>query len=335
MVNAQELVIIPKLRKVLDSLIAKRKPAEGPLDATVMATFTTDEVCSRYLRANDLDYDKGAKQLYETLCFRSVEKPHLIAAQDVMPSLETGKMFECGADRSGHPVIYLRTGLDGASDSSVKIKHLLYILEHTLRGLEIQARTGVATDGKWVLIIDFGYSKSQKAAGKKFSMSDISVGKKMVHILGTHYPERLAKCVFVRPSGGFVAFWNLFVKPFVAKKTVDKMVFLRNLHTNYDASQHDHDHDHDRDHHLNHAGNGSAEAPQQEAVAEEQKQMEKPENMVLNDKQEAEQGIFLQLIAKEQLLRDYGGEKEFRYSVQSVISDIEDRQNRLKSLASS
>jgi hypothetical protein len=219
-INISEKNILPKMREHYQQVRSKNKKEAVKIDADVESSILADDaLCVRYLRANELDYEDGAKQLFESVVFRSVEHPDRITAEQIESSLATGKMFEYGLSKLGNPVIYLRTGLDGASTSEAKIQHLLYCLEHTLR---------LGRD-RWLLIIDFGYVKDHPEQKGKFSMADIAVGKRMVSLLGTHYPERLQKCYFVRPSGAFHGFYSMCVKPFLAKKTAEKMVFLKEM----------------------------------------------------------------------------------------------------------
>ena len=124
----------------------------------------------------------------------------------------TGKMYRNGFDQHGRPVAYMRPRLENTKDWDNQVRHLVYTMERLVDSMDPAA--GVES---WVWIFDFH--------GMSYSTSvPISIGRQIVDILGTSYPERLGVAYMVDAPYIFSFFWAA-ISPLLHPVTKSKVKF--------------------------------------------------------------------------------------------------------------
>src|SRR5579871_4446538 len=130
-----------------------------------------------------------------------------------------------GFDFMSRPCLYLIPARQNTNPSPLQVQQLVYSLE---RAIDMMPQ-GVET---LALLVDFKHSSSSKnpSAG---------TGIQVLHILQTHYPERLGKALVINcvasafitltvvPS--FVKIFFKLISPFIDPNTREKLKFNENL----------------------------------------------------------------------------------------------------------
>lgn len=157
----------------------------GPLTDAERFWLTRDCLL-RYLRATKWDQRDAEKRLLDTLTWRreyGVED--VLTWEHISPENETGKQFLVGFDKEGRPCHYLNPGRQNTDVSPRQNQHFIFMLE---RVIELMP-AGVETIA---LLINFKQSKS-----RKYTAPGIGQGRDVLHMLQTHYPERLGKALII------------------------------------------------------------------------------------------------------------------------------------------
>lgn len=194
-----------------ESKVKEFKVAIGPLSGRSLQ-YCTDACFMRYLEARNWNVDKAKKMLEDSLKWRSTYKPEEIRWGEVAVEGETGKLFRASFhDRHGRSVLILRPGLQNTASIDNQMRHLVYLIENAILNLpEGQEQMS------W--LIDFtGWSLSNSVP--------VKAARETIHILQSHYPERLAIAFLYNPPRIFEAFWKV-VKYFLDPKTFQKVKFV-------------------------------------------------------------------------------------------------------------
>ncbi|XP_044511080.1 phosphatidylinositol transfer protein 3 [Mangifera indica] len=194
-----------------ESKVKEFKVAIGPLSGRSLQ-YCTDACFMRYLEARNWNVDKAKKMLEDSLKWRSTYKPEEIRWGEVAVEGETGKLFRASFhDRHGRSVLILRPGLQNTASIDNQMRHLVYLIENAILNLpEGQEQMS------W--LIDFtGWSLSNSVP--------VKTARETIHILQSHYPERLALAFLYNPPRIFEAFWKV-VKYFLDPKTFQKVKFV-------------------------------------------------------------------------------------------------------------
>lgn len=132
-----------------------------------------------------------------------------------------GKLYVRGYTQQGRALLYMRGDLEQTHHQLNNMRHLVWNLEKAIACTKRKSQTiaGVSKMGleKIVLIQDFTNFSLAKAP-------PLSVSQHTLHILQSHYPERVHKIVCFNAPFMFKAFWAM-VKPFVDATTKQKIVF--------------------------------------------------------------------------------------------------------------
>lgn len=194
------------------------KDMDGPRSPITSAerSFLTKECFLRYLRATKWIVDDCIKRLESTLAWRrefGVDPETSLTAEQTSHENETGKEVLLGFDNDSRPCLYLKPGRQNTKPSHSQVQHLVYMLE---RSIDLMP----AGQDQLALLIDFKPTKFSKG-GK---LPSISMGREVLHILQTHYPERLGKALLTN----IPMLANIFLKmihPFIDPMTREKLVF--------------------------------------------------------------------------------------------------------------
>mmetsp|Transcript_8629 Transcript_8629/g.23679 ORF Transcript_8629/g.23679 Transcript_8629/m.23679 type:complete len:317 (-) Transcript_8629:45-995(-) len=169
----------------------------------------------RYARARNCDAEKARAMLEDTLHWRKhfgADEVHTKRAE-LRHEGETGKTFVADfLDREGRPVIIMRPANENTRSHGPAIQHLVYTLE---RAISLMREDGPQ---KLVLLIDYkGYSLRNAPAMK--------TSRETLHILQSHYPERLGKAMCVDAPWLFSSVYNA-LQPFIDPETKKKIAFV-------------------------------------------------------------------------------------------------------------
>ncbi|KAI0024408.1 cral trio domain-containing protein [Xylariomycetidae sp. FL0641] len=187
----------------------------GPLtDSEKM--WLTRECLLRYLRATKWQQKEAEKRVLETLTWRREYGVEELTADHVGPENETGKQIIFGYDKQGRPCHYLNPGRQNTDVSPRQTQHLVFMLERCIELMPAHQET-------LALLINFQSSKkrSNTAPG-------ITQGREVLHILQTHYPERLGRALIINVPWVVWGFFKL-ITPFIDPLTKEKLKFNEDM----------------------------------------------------------------------------------------------------------
>lgn len=111
----------------------------------------------------------------------------LLTADLVAAENETGKNLIVGYDLDNRPCLYLRNGYQNTSASLRQVQHLVFMLERVIQYMP-------PGQDSLALLIDFKAAPAELNLSSKFP--SLSISKQCLHILQSHYPERLGRGLF-------------------------------------------------------------------------------------------------------------------------------------------
>eukprot|EP01080_Neovahlkampfia_damariscottae_P010273 gene10273-2692_t len=173
--------------------------------------FLTDMCHYRFLKGWGWDIKATEKALLETVKWREEYKPQEVTLKDVAKVAKQSYLFSDGFDLHGRPIIYLQLGKDKTNeDWDLKMKYIVYIMETT-------QKTMIKGVYSTIWLIDL--------KGVSGNIETISAVKDMFIKLGDYYSETLGQALIINSPLAVSLLWG-FLKPFLAKSTVEKFVFL-------------------------------------------------------------------------------------------------------------
>ncbi|TPX57032.1 hypothetical protein PhCBS80983_g04126 [Powellomyces hirtus] len=197
----------------LDALHAKIQPVLQPASTNGddEAKWCDDPCLLRYLRAVKWDVEAAVKRIESTLLWRREYQPHQISADEVEPEAVNGKEYVSGYDLMGRPLLYLIPRKEHTKTYDRQLRYVVYNLEHAIKAMP----PGVE---KLNILIDYeGLSV--------FTAPPASQAKKVLQILGDHYPERLGMGFVFNPSWYLWGFFKI-ISPFLDPITKSKIHFV-------------------------------------------------------------------------------------------------------------
>lgn len=183
--------------------------------------WLTRECFLRYLRATKWDYKEAIERIELTLAWRRefgiagfYEKDNKVNGELCSPENETGKEVILGYDNDSRPCLYLKPGRQNTKTSFRQVQHLVYMLETVINFMP-------PGQDSLALLIDFKASPVGTQGGK---IPPVSTGRQVLHILQTHYPERLGKALLTNIP---LLAWTFLkiIHPFIDPLTREKLVF--------------------------------------------------------------------------------------------------------------
>jgi hypothetical protein len=183
-------------------------------------SFASDICVSRYLRAHNLDVAKACRGMLETFEWRQKIDIEALRRRSFSSEL-TGLMHITGGrDRSGRPIILNRKNPRPVNDQELKesIDLIIYTLERASDLIDSEIATGRCVDGKWIWLLDLSaYARSNR--------TPFSATREVLHIVSSHYPERLYRAYIIDGPSLFGFLYSM-VKPFIDARTKAKIQFL-------------------------------------------------------------------------------------------------------------
>lgn len=179
--------------------------------------FLTKECILRYLRATKWKVEDAKKRLEMSLGWRrefGVDPDTSLSPDIVSIENETGKQVILGYDNDCRPCLYLKPGRQNTKPSHRQVQHLVFMLERVIDFMP-------SGQDQLALLIDFKPTDVSKVGGK---LPSVSTGREVLHILQTHYPERLGKALLTNIPWLAQVFLK-FISPFIDPLTREKLVF--------------------------------------------------------------------------------------------------------------
>ncbi|KAK9239141.1 CRAL-TRIO domain-containing protein [Lipomyces kononenkoae] len=180
-----------------------------PLDDEEQA-WVTKECMLRYLRATKWKLAEAQKRVEGSLIWRREYGVRDLDPDYISPENQTGKQVILGYDFAARPCLYLFPYRQNTNQSSRQIQHLVFSLERVMDFMP-------SGQENLALLIDFKSSTSSKNPS-------VSQGRQVLHILQTHYPERLGKALVINIPW-FVWTFLKIIYPFIDPLTREKLVF--------------------------------------------------------------------------------------------------------------
>ncbi|EGW34984.1 uncharacterized protein SPAPADRAFT_58107 [Spathaspora passalidarum NRRL Y-27907] len=184
-------------------------------------SWLTRECFLRYLRATKWNEKDAINRVELTLAWRrefgidkAMENQNKVNGETTSIENETGKEVILGYDNDSRPCLYLKPGRQNTKTSQRQVEHLVYSLERVIDYMP-------SGQDSLALLIDFKAHPVGTQGGK---IPPVGVGRQVLHILQTHYPERLGKALLTNiPWLGWT--FLKIIHPFIDPLTREKLVF--------------------------------------------------------------------------------------------------------------
>lgn len=223
--EAQYEAVLSYFRSYVEKDIPINDSANAPTHPITDSekAWLTKECFLRYLRAAKWKTNHAIKRLEDTLIWRRTfgvvklgedQDQKIIHADMVEHESLTGKTLILGYDNDNRPCLYLRNGYQNTDPSLKQIQFFVFMLERVIQFMPPGQDT-------LALLIDFKAAPAHLNLSSKFP--SLSVSKQVLHILQSHYPERLGKGLFTNiPWLGHYFFKVVgpFIDPYTRLKTI-------------------------------------------------------------------------------------------------------------------
>lgn len=183
--------------------------------------WLTRECFLRYLRATKWIVADAKERLELSLAWRrefgishAFSKDNSVNFELCSPENETGKEVILGYDNDARPCLYLKPGRQNTKTSQRQVQHMVLMLETVIDYMP-------SGQDSLALLIDF---KEHDVGIKNSKIPPMGIAKQVLHILQTHYPERLGKALLTNIPTLARVFLNL-IHPFIDPMTRVKLVY--------------------------------------------------------------------------------------------------------------
>ncbi|ODV80382.1 uncharacterized protein CANTADRAFT_25970 [Suhomyces tanzawaensis NRRL Y-17324] len=184
-------------------------------------SWLTRECFLRYLRATKWVTKDAIDRVTLTLAWRRefgishlFEKDNKVNGESTSVEGETGKEVVLGYDNDSRPCLYLKPGAQNTKASQNQVNHLVYMLESVINFMP-------SGQDSLALLIDF---QPRKEGTEKGKIPSLSIARQVLHILQTHYPERLGRALLTNiPWLGWT--FLKMIHPFIDPLTREKIIY--------------------------------------------------------------------------------------------------------------
>lgn len=198
----------------------EKNPTEKAKVTDIERSWLTKECFLRYLRATKWVVDDCIKRIEGSLAWRrefgitgenDIVTPDLVSEEN-----ESGKELILGYENDARPILYLKPGRQNTKTSFRQVQHLVFMLERVIDYMP-------PGQDSLALLIDFKQYDDVEG-GHSSKIPPVHVGRQVLHILQTHYPERLGKALLTNiPWLGWT--FLKIIHPFIDPLTREKLVF--------------------------------------------------------------------------------------------------------------
>ncbi|SCU90084.1 LADA_0F01706g1_1 [Lachancea dasiensis] len=187
--------------------------------------WLTRDCFLRYLRATKWDVQDCISRIELSIAWRrqfgidkmGEEHGDSLKANMVEEEEETGKQVVLGFENDARPILYLKPGRQNTKTSHRQVQHLVFMLERVIDFMP-------PGQDSLALLIDFKEHADVPKVSGGSKIPPIGVGKEVLHILQTHYPERLGKALLTNIPWLAWTFLKM-IHPFIDPLTREKLVF--------------------------------------------------------------------------------------------------------------
>eukprot|EP00889_Picochlorum_renovo_P006226 jgi/Picre1/33256/NNA_008580.t1 len=154
-ITDKEKELVLQLEKEVSSIVEAHPPHK---------VFCTQGTYVRYLRARQFHVHKASKMLKETLKWREQYKPEAITWDIIQSEAALNKVTILDEfDNEGRPIVFMRPRNEKqSSDNELKLKYVVYIMEHASKIADESA-----PDGKMTWLLDYvGYNRQNQPPWK-------------------------------------------------------------------------------------------------------------------------------------------------------------------------
>ncbi|KAI1321453.1 hypothetical protein EDD11_005144 [Mortierella claussenii] len=198
----QQTSALNSLRSHIHSAVAKTEAQKRWAD---------DRCLVRYLKSKKWNLTETKQAVQDSMVWREEYKPDVPDKDSLWIETEPGKLYVSGFDMESRPLLYMKPRLENTAASVNQIRHVVFHLE-----------TAIALMPEGVqnlcIVIDFAGSSMTKNPG-------VAIAREIIHVLGSHYPERLGKAYIIHAPWFFFPFYKL-ISPFIDPVTKDKINFV-------------------------------------------------------------------------------------------------------------
>lgn len=198
----------------------EKNPAEKKPLSEYEKAWLTKECFLRYLRATKWVVKDCIDRIEGSIAWRRefgiTGENDTVTPELVSEEGETGKEVILGYENDARPILYLKPGRQNTKTSFRQVQHLVFMLERVIDFMP-------PGQDSLALLIDFKqYDDVQGHQTSK--IPPVNVGRQVLHILQTHYPERLGKSLLTNiPWLGWT--FLKIIHPFIDPLTREKLVF--------------------------------------------------------------------------------------------------------------
>ncbi|KAH3682889.1 hypothetical protein WICPIJ_006145 [Wickerhamomyces pijperi] len=182
--------------------------------------WLTKDCLIRYARACKWDFDAAVKRLELSISWRRefgliFEHPDVdhLKPETIKDENSTGKSILYGYDKLGRAILYLKNGRQNTKPSLTQVRILIFFLEALIT-------MNPKNQGFGTLLIDF---KHYDVPGTTAKIPNITISRQVLHILQTHYPERLGAACFINTPYLAHALLKMLM-PFMDPATKSKII---------------------------------------------------------------------------------------------------------------
>ncbi|KAF9352079.1 hypothetical protein BGX34_000205 [Mortierella sp. NVP85] len=190
------------LRAHIHTAVAKTDPQRRWAD---------DPCLIRYLKARKWNLHDAQQALQDTIAWREQFKPDVPDRDSLWTETATGKMYVSGFDAECRPLLYMKPRLENTAASPAQVRHVVFHLEVAIAIMPPNVQS-------LCIVIDFAGASMTKTPG-------VGIAREILHVLGSHYPERLGKGYIIHAPWFFFPTYKL-ISPFIDPVTKAKINFV-------------------------------------------------------------------------------------------------------------
>ncbi|KAJ4746046.1 Sec14p-like phosphatidylinositol transfer family protein [Rhynchospora pubera] len=194
-------------------LIAKMRAFVETQDPS--AKETDNFTLRRFLRARDLDIEKGSSLFLKYLKWRRQTVPNgFISESEIQNDLSQRKVFMQGFDKARRPILVCFLAKHDYSKRNMEEfkRFVTYALDKACARMP-------SGQEKFICIADL--------KGWTYGHCDIRAYIASLETMQSYYPERLGKALLINVPGIFMKAWKI-IYPFIDKNTKEKFIFVDN-----------------------------------------------------------------------------------------------------------